>query len=251
MACPDWDAASYHRVSGPMEAMGLAVLERLPLKGDETVLDAGCGSGRVTLHLVERVPRGQVIAVDASPAMVTEARAYLAGRADVRQADLLELELEGQVDAILSTATFHWILDHDRLFERLFAVLRPGGRLVAQCGGHGNIRGVLAAADEVAAEPEYAPAFSGWTRASYFATAEDTAARLRRTGFESVECGLEPHPVRPEDPLAYLTTIALRDHLARLPAAQRGAFAERVVSLLPPPATVDYVRLNIDAARPA
>ncbi len=104
-------------------------------------------------------------------------------------------------------------------------------------------------ADEVAAEPEYAPAFSGWTRASYFATAEDTAARLRRTGFESVECGLEPHPVRPEDPLAYLTTIALRDHLARLPAARRGAFAERVVSLLPSPATVDYVRLNIDAAR--
>ena len=151
----DWNAASYHRVSGPMEEMGLTVLARLQLVGDETVLDAGCGTGRVTAHLVDRLPRGHVIAVDASPAMVAEAREYLGDRADIRQVDLLELELGEPVDAVFSTATFHWILDHERLFGRLFAALRPGGRLVAQCGGHGNIRLVLAAADEVAAAPEY------------------------------------------------------------------------------------------------
>ena len=106
MTTADWNAASYHRVSGPMEAMGLAVLDRLPLDGDETVLDAGCGTGRVTAHLVERLPRGRVIAVDASPAMVVEARSNLGATADIRQADLLDLELEEPVDAVLSTATF-------------------------------------------------------------------------------------------------------------------------------------------------
>jgi trans-aconitate 2-methyltransferase len=245
----DWNAASYHRVSGPMEAMGLAVLDRLPLVGDETVLDAGCGTGRVTLHLVERLPHGRVIAVDASPGMVAEARAYLGDRVEVRQVDLLELDLDEPVDAVLSTATFHWILDHDLLFDRLHAVLRPGARLVAQCGGHGNIAGVLAAAAEVTQLPQYVAAFAGWTRPSYFATAEATAERLHRSGFDAVECWLEPHPVIPDDPLAYLETIVLRDHLSRLPSGQQGDFAGRVVALLPEPATIDYVRLNIDAGR--
>ena len=141
MQARDWDGASYDRISAPQEALGRAVLARMELRGDETVLDAGCGSGRVTEALLERLPRGRVIAVDASPSMVEQARGASAGseRVEVRQMDLLELELEEPVDAILSTATFHWILDHDALFRRLHAALRPGGQLVAQCGGEGNI----------------------------------------------------------------------------------------------------------------
>lgn len=246
----DWNAEHYHRVSGPMEEMGLAVLDRLPLRGNETVLDAGCGTGRVTAHLIERLPRGRVIAVDASAAMVREARAYLDGRADVRQADLLELELDPPVDAILSTATFHWVLDHDRLFAHLHAALRPGGLLVAQCGGYGNIAGPLAAAAEVVRRVEFAPYFEGWSRASHFATAEDTAARLAAAGFTDARCWLEPHPILPEDPVEYLRTITLRDHLSRLPSELELAFVEQAAALLPSPAVLDYVRLNIDARRP-
>ena len=137
----DWNAESYQRISAPMEAMGREVLDRLELRGDERVLDAGCGTGRVTAALVERLPRGEVVAVDGSPAMVAEARERLGPGVEVFAADLLELELDRPVDAILSTATFHWIADHDRLFERLFAALRPGGRIVAQCGGAGNVGG--------------------------------------------------------------------------------------------------------------
>src|SRR5918997_2223212 len=141
MAKPrDWDAATYERLSAPIEAMGRDVLSRLELAGDETVLDAGCGTGRVTAALVERLPRGRVIAVDGSPAMVREARKRLPESVEVREADLLELELPEPVDAIVSTATFHWILDHDRLFARLREALVPGGRLVAQCGGAGARR---------------------------------------------------------------------------------------------------------------
>src|SRR5919107_3106416 len=174
----DWDAASYQRVSAPLEAMGREVLDRLELRGDERVLDAGCGTGRVTAALLERLPRGEVVAVDGSPAMVEEARGRLGPRAEVFVADLCELELSAPVDAILSTATFHWIADHERLFERLHAALKPGGRLVAQCGGAGNIAAIREAIAQVSREWKGGPASGtpAWTPWN-FATPEDTEAR--------------------------------------------------------------------------
>src|SRR3954451_15693953 len=119
----DWDATAYERLSAPLEAMGREVLQRLELDGDETVLDAGCGTGRVTAVLAERLPRGRVIAVDGSQAMVEEARRRLPDAVDVREADLLELCVDEPLDAIVSTATFHWIGDHERLFSRLHGTL--------------------------------------------------------------------------------------------------------------------------------
>ena len=136
----DWDAATYHEVAGPQEEWGLKVLGRLDLSGDETVLDAGCGSGRMTRHLVERVPEGRVIGVDSSPSMIELARENLGDRADLREMSLLDLDLDGEVDAIFSDATFHWVIDHERLFARLHAALRPGGVIEAQCGGAGEHR---------------------------------------------------------------------------------------------------------------
>src|SRR4051812_27046475 len=153
----DWNAASYERVSAPQEAMGRDVLDRLDLRGDEHVLDAGCGTGRVTAALLERLPRGEVVAVDGSQAMVEETKARLGDAAEVFAADLLELQLDAPVDAILSTATFHWIGDHERLFARLHAALKPGGRLVAQCGAAGNVQDVI----EAIARVDH-PALRGW-----------------------------------------------------------------------------------------
>jgi trans-aconitate 2-methyltransferase len=235
--------------------MGRKVVDRLPLDGDETVLDAGCGTGRVTLALLERLPEGRVLAVDADPAMVDRARQALADhgdRVEVRQADLLELGLAAEVDAVLSTATFHWVLDHAGLFAQLFLALRPGGRLVAQCGGHGNIASVLAAADAVGAQGPWAARFAGWSRPSQMATAEETAARLTAAGFVDVRCWLDAEPVVPDDPRAYLATINLGAHLQRLDADDdREAFLDRVLERLPAPVTIDYVRLNLDARRPS
>src|SRR5689334_11471243 len=174
MTAREWDGRSYDRVSGPMAEMAAPVLDRLPLRGDETVIDAGCGSGRVTEALVERLPRGRVIGVDVSASMVEAARARLDGRADLHVADLSTMDLGLRADAILSTATFHWIADHDALFARLRAHLRDGGALVAQCGGRGNIANVHAAAAEVMALEPYALHFADWQGPWNFATAEET-----------------------------------------------------------------------------
>jgi trans-aconitate 2-methyltransferase len=246
----DWDASTYQRLSAPMTAMGTDVLDRLLLAGDETVLDAGCGTGGVTRLLLERLPRGHVIAVDGSRSMVESARAELPQAADVREADLLELELDEPVDAILSTATFHWILDHPRLFGRLHAALKPGGRLVAQCGGAGNVAAVKQAGLDVAQEPPYAEHLEGWATDWQFATPEDTEARLHAAGFTDVWCWLSRVDVDPGDPRAYLRAICLGSFLERLPEELHPGFVAAALERLEAPLVIHYVRLNILARRP-
>jgi trans-aconitate 2-methyltransferase len=243
----EWDAQTYDRVSDPQFEWGLEVLDRLELAGDEYVLDAGCGSGRVTAKLLERLPEGRVLCVDASQSMIEKAREALGDRADYLAANLAELEVSEQVDVVFSTATFHWLPDHDRLFSRLHAALRPGGRLVAQCGGAGNVAEHALNILEVAMRPEFAEHFEGMSVMWNFARPEETEERLRRAGFEQVSCWLEEKLVLPEDPYAFTTTVTMGPHLARLPEDQRRAFAEAVLAQENDPLTLRYVRLNIDA----
>jgi len=236
----EWNAESYDRMSDPQLAMARDVIDRLDLRGDERVLDAGCGTGRVTAELLARVPNGSVIAVDGSQAMVEQARARLGDRVEVYAVDLLELEVTQPFDAILSTATFHWIGDHERLFARLHAALRPGGRLSAQCGGHGNIADVQAAIDAVDH-----PALRGWSGPWTFATPDETGARLRAAGFTDVWTWLQPWRVEPADPREYFATVILGTHLERVPEPDRAAFVADVLAQLDAPVYADYVRLNI------
>ena len=251
----DWDATSYTRVATGIMALGHEVLERTALRGDEVVLDAGCGPGELTAELAGRVPRGRVYAVDGSPRMVELARERLGDRATVWQQDLLELEVPEPVDLVFSAATFHWIADHDRLFERLHAALKPGGRLVAQCGGAGNIAAIRAAIEDVSGEIQGGPAFGGHVAASgtprwtpwNFATPTETEARLRAAGFAEARAWLYERPVRTDEPLAFLKTAILGEHLERLPEAERDPFAQAVLDRLDKPFTARYVRLNMEA----
>lgn len=257
----EWDAAAYHRISEPQFRWGLRVLERLSLRGDEVVMDAGCGSGRLTAELCERLPRGRVVAVDQSQNMIEQAQSHLAprfgDRVSFRVADLQELAPEEQVDGIFSTATFHWVLDHARLFRHLFASLKPGGWLVAQCGGAGNLVRIHERAEALMHGPEYARHYQGWTDPWEFASAEVTAARLRDAGFVEIETDLEPAPATFPDAEAFrifIERVVLRIHLGRLPdAVSKAAFLAKLVEQAAgddPPYTLDYIRLNLRARRP-
>jgi trans-aconitate 2-methyltransferase len=243
----EWDAQTYDRVAAPQTRWGSAVLDRLPLEGDETVLDAGCGSGRVTELLAARLPRGRVIALDASSAMIEVARerlATIADRVEFVVADLAQQLPIGPVDAVLSTATFHWVPDHDALFANLAAVMRPGGWLVAQCGGAGNIASIKRILATVG---------DGWLGPAHYETAKATARRLAAAGFVEINCWLNDEPTEFErgEPLeTFLRTVILGPQVARLPEAERDAFVRTVADRMPQP-VIDYVRLNITAKRAA
>jgi trans-aconitate 2-methyltransferase len=256
----EWDAAEYEALSAPQTGWGADLLElfleRQPLKGNEAAIDAGCGTGRVTELLLRHIPEGTVLAVDGSKAMVEAAARRFAGdpRVRVERQDLLRLEVERPVDLIFSTATFHWIKDHKRLFERLAQALKPEGRLVAQCGGTGNISRATSATEEVMGEERFRDRFEGWEDPKEYADAETTRVRLENAGFEDVETWLHEEPTRFDsvDKLAhFLEAVVLGLHLQRLPEDHEpfaAAVASKISAMEDPP-VLDYVRLNILATR--
>ena len=257
----DWDAKTYERLSAPQERWARAVLERLPLEGDETVLDAGCGSGRVTRLLLERLPRGGVIGVDGSPSMIEAARDAFREDERVRliTTDLLELSPDllrreagvEAVDAVFSNATFHWIADHQQLFQRLHSVLRPGGELVAQCGGRGNVAEWMRAIETASDKEPFAEHLRGFQAVSFYGP-EETEARLHAAGFAEAHCWLEQlDAIQPENPREWVSVVGLAAYKERLPEELHEPFTDAVIEALPDPVEFRYIRLNLDARRPA
>ncbi len=261
LTASDWDASTYHRVSSPHVSWGRGVLARLPLNGTETVVDAGCGSGRLTAELLELLPEGEVIAVDSSPNMLATAEANLrpkyGDRVRFLRADVSNLVLDEPADAIFSTATFHWILDHPRLFNSLFACLNPGGRLVAQCGGGPNVERLRSRAETLLESGRYPLRPEGWRNPWHFATPEETGQRLESAGFVDVNAWLQPEPTSFSDApsfIQFVRSVVLREHLDAMPDPQdREAFlAELAVKAATddPAFTLDYWRLNLEGRRP-
>jgi trans-aconitate 2-methyltransferase len=248
----EWDAARYDAQPLPHLAWGRRTIERLDPDADATVLDAGCGTGRDAEILLSRLDTGRVIAVDGSERMLDRLRERLAdelARVQVVHADLTEpLPIDGPVDAVLSVAAFHWVLDHQALFTNLAAVLRTGGRLATDCGGEGNIATVSAAVDDVLRSSSQArPQPSPWN----FAGLDETRKWLTDAGFTDVDVQLRPDPARFRSRTQlceYLRTVVLGGQLDRLPAAEHDEFVDAVADRLPEP-VVDYVRLEITATR--
>lgn len=258
----EWNAETYHRVSDPQYEWGLPVLARLPLDGHERVLDVGCGTGRLTEKLIERLPRGEVVAIDLSFNMLQTAREYLRPRFGTRvrfaQGDAAALPIAGRADAVFSTATFHWVLDHPMLFKSLHAAIKPGGRLVAQCGGVRNIQRVHDRCADLASQSDFAPYFAGWTGPWHFADPTETADRLTQAGFVDVAVNLESKSFVPPDADAFrefVSSVVCRHHLSRLPdAASQDRFMEALTTkaaMDDPPFELDYWRLNIEGRKPS
>jgi trans-aconitate 2-methyltransferase len=255
----DWNAAAYHRVSAPQTAWGREVLARLRLTGHETVLDAGCGTGKVTRLLADALPQGEVFALDNSPDMLASAARELAPfgkRVHLLSATLPELPLPRKVDAILSTATLHWVLDHPALFQAFRRALRPGGQLEFQCGGAGNLELLHGRAHRLARTPEFSDAFIGWSDPWCLASAEETADQLRAAGFTHVRTWLERRPTPFSDAAAFgdfVGHVVLRPFLVKLDDERAQHFNRAMVEAAArdhPPYVLDYVRLNASALAP-
>ena len=258
----EWNSSVYHRLSWPQLSWGKKVLSRLRLRGDEAVLDAGCGTGRLTAELVEALPRGRVVGIDLSQNMLAAAREHLrsalTGRVGLVAADLLHLPFERAFDGIVSTAAFHWVLDHDRLFCELRRTLRPGGWLEAQCGGGANVAVLRKRALGLATTPEFSAFFADFREPWFYADAEAAAGTLDRAGFVDVVTSLEPAPTVLDDAKQYsefVRHIILRQHLKRIPHEDlRARFMTRLTEAAgadDPPFALDYWRLNLTGRNPS
>ena len=257
----EWNAESYHRVSAPQTEWGRRVLSRLNVRGNERVIDAGCGTGRLTGELTKMLPEGRVVAIDRSWNMLLTARANLRPEFGTRisfvRVELPLLPFHEWADLVFSTATFHWVRDHETLFCEIRRALRPGGRLFAQCGGGPNLREAHALAEAVMRRPPFADYFRSWTGIWEFSTPQQSADRLHAAGFIDVSTSLEPAPTTLVDEASYrefVTTVIYNPHLERLPAGPlRLQFIDEVTrraAQQDPPYTLDYWRLNLEGRRP-
>ena len=254
----EWNAAEYHRFSTPQFHWGQRVLSELRLRGDERVLDAGCGTGKLTRLLLQNLPNGHVVGLDLSRNMARYAQRNLqpdfGDRVLFVAADLIALPFRNCFDGIFSTASFHWVLDHDVLFSNLYAALRPAGWLHAQCGGGPNIARLRQRVRALSQTLEFSNWLGKFSEPWFFSDAESAASRLRIAGFENVETGLEQASFTAssaQEFQQYLRTFVLHRHVELLPSdTLRTAFIQKLADASAyddPPWTLDYCRLNLRA----
>jgi trans-aconitate 2-methyltransferase len=261
----DWDAATYHRISDPQLAWGRSVAARLIPAAGEHILDLGCGTGRLTQEIAA-TPGIFVVGLDRSAAMLQEAAIRLLHQGQLPSVDSyskvafvrgdgVALPFAGVFDAVFSTATFHWIPNHDGLFRSIHRALRPGGRLVAQAGGAGNLDRLYGHARRLMRSPRYDRFFTTWSEPHHFEDVADTEKRLKAAGFEPDDVSLVFAPVTFDGPGAYtefVAAVCLRHQLDCLPVGDRDGFMTRVTEEAlgdDPPLTLDYWRLNISARK--
>lgn len=243
----DWDAHTYDSLPLPHVQWGKGVRERLAPEGEELILELGCGSGRDAAALLQHHRRVRYVGLDASETMIARSREALADfgpRAELRQIDLREpWALETSVDAVFSVATLHWLPAHLPVFTTVAAALRPGGRFVADAGGHGQLGNVLAARAVVEGRPTPRDVTN-------FQGAEATVQALQDAGFEVRGARLRPDPLRldPATMHTFLATIILGDVIRDMAPAEADQYVADVVEAMQEP-VVDYVRLEFEAVR--
>lgn len=255
----EWDSEAYDRLSDPQFGWGMRILASIALRGNETVLDAGCGSGRLSSELLARLPAGRVIALDSSANMLRTAARRLSCTGDrVRfmQASLDSFSLESEVDGIFSNAVFHWVPDHDAMFRCLFRALRPSGWLVAQFGGEGNLARLRARFDSIAEQDPYREYLTGWSDGAHYESQFATEARLQSAGFIEIETETHPAPVQFPDMASmseFVQKVNAHRIVSRLPERLRESFVAEALKEFAhdrPPFTLDYVRLTVRARKP-
>ena len=234
-----WDGVAYDALPLPHEQWGIRTIEALNLQPNETLLDAGCGTGRDAQLALAQLPNGNLVCVDQSTTMLDQCRTRFGDDARVRilEGDLdqaLPVKAES-VDAIMSVAALHWLAHHNNVWQHFYNALKPGGRIATDCGGFGNLEKTLALVPQI--DPNIK--FPNW----YYANVSDTEALLKAAGFVDIEVSLRPHPTPLPDKetlATYLKTLVFRewndDQIAKM-------------SELLTDNTLDYVRLEVRARK--
>ncbi|NDY41663.1 methyltransferase domain-containing protein [Dissulfurirhabdus thermomarina] len=183
-----WDPADYARNSASQAEWARELMERLDLRGDEWILDVGCGDGKVSAALAARVPGGRVTGIDASAEMVAFAAAAHPPGAfpnlEFVRMDARRIRFRERYDRVFSNAALHWIVDHRPVLAGIHAALKPSGRVLVQMGGRGNAAGVVEVLDDLMHRDEWRRYFSGFTFPYGFHAPENYAPLLSAAGFE-------------------------------------------------------------------
>lgn len=234
-----WDGVAYDALPLPHEQWGIRTIAALDLQPTETLLDAGCGTGRDAQLALEQLPNGSLVCVDQSTTMLDQCRSRFGQDSRVR---ILEGDLDkalpvepGSVDAIMSVAALHWLADHNNVWQHFFNALKPGGRIATDCGGYGNLAKTLALVPQI--DPNIK--FPNW----YYANESDTEAHLKAAGFVDIEVSLRPHPTPLPDKetlATYLRTLVFREWSDEQIAKMSELITDN---------SLDYVRLEVRARK--
>ena len=259
----EWNAADYAANSAIQQKWARELIARLNLRGDEQVLDVGCGDGKVTAEIAYAVPRGTVTGIDASPHMIEFAqKTYPAkqfSNLEFHVMDARKIKFDREFDLIFSNAALHWVDDHQAILRGAASVLKSGGRLVVSCGGKGNAYDVFVVLRPEMRLKRWRGFFRRMRKPYFFYLPADYEKWLPRFGFRATGVRLVPKDATyggTEEFAAWLRTTWL-PYVQRVPENLREEFiagtTNRYVAKHPPDAEgrihVRMVRLEIDAVR--
>jgi trans-aconitate methyltransferase len=257
-----WNADEYARSSSAQLGWALELIDTLGLRGDESVLDIGCGDGKVTAELARRVPRGSVTGVDSSRDMIRCARAAwpaaLHPGLTFQIADARSLRFDNRFDVAFSNAALHWVNDQRAVLTGVARALRPSGRLLFQMGGRGNGAGIFSVAAELVDSPAWRSCFRGFPFPWCFSGPDEYGPWCAEAGLRAIRIELLPRTMRQNgaEGLAAWIRTTWMPYTARVPEARRESFISEVVNLYlsrhplaEGRAAVDMVRLEVEAVK--
>lgn len=255
-----WDAHTYNEVSRLVQyRWGQQVLKRRKWRGDEVVMDVGCGSGLLTRRLVKRVPRGKVYAVDIDSNMISQAKINLQSldNVEIIQSSFANVQIPRKLDVIFSNSALHWIQDHRKVFQKFWEMLKPTndgnkindksvnknnnnnsaghGQLLIQCGGHGNLQQIISMLERIIHLDQFKEYFTHWKQPWYFPKPDDTYKLLQETGFVNAKVFSSSDRVILPNRQVYskfVKTVVIKSYLDHLPQDNEGTEIDKLKTLL-------------------
>jgi len=258
-----WNPEGYSKSSSAQYEWAMALIEGISLRGDERILDIGCGDGRISAHLARLVPEGSVVGLDSSADMICYARSAFSGihSLSFQLGDASSLPFEEEFDLAVSFACLHWIADQLPVLEGVRRSLVPGGRFVMQCGGRGNAARVFDLTDELTALPQWRSYLSGFPFPYHFYLPEDYRVWLAQAGLLCSRAELVGREMvhQGQEGLEGWIRNTWLPYTERLPDRLRGGFVSGIAAAYLERYPLDelgrshvqMVRLEVEADRPA